>query len=149
MTPQTARHLDGLAEITDFAKQHAFNDADELTLQEFIADQILHRCTQLAEDCSFLIQNGHDLSAAILQRAVEERVALLGYLNKHNQFREFQNFSMAQEYQDSATHHVRTRNRPRPPAKPRSAGRQKSAVVWVENPLSQKATGGSPSKEKH
>ena len=98
MTPQTARHLDDLAEITQFARHLAFNDADELTPGEFIAGQFLRRCTQLAEDCSFLIQNGHHLNAAILQRAAEERVALLGYLNQHNQFKEFQDFSMAQEY---------------------------------------------------
>ena len=97
MNPQTARHLDELAQIMGFAKQYAFNNADELTPDEFIADQILRRSIQLAEGCYFLIQSGHDLSAAILQRALEERVSLLGYLNQHNQFKEFQDFSMAQE----------------------------------------------------
>ena len=99
MNQQVAQHLDNLAEITRFASRYAFNSADELTPEQFIADQFLRRCTELAEDSSSLIRNGHDLSAAILQRAAEERVAILGYLNEHNQFKEFQDFSMAQEYQ--------------------------------------------------
>ena len=99
MNQQTADLLHNLSQITEFAKQHAFNDADELTPAEFIADQFLRRCTQLAEDFSTLIQNGHNLNAAVLQRAISERLAILGYIHHHNQFREFQNYSMAHEYQ--------------------------------------------------
>ena len=99
MDQQIADLLNKLSEITEFARQHAFNHADGLTPAEFVADQFLRRCTGLAEDFSSLIRNGHDLNAAILQRAITERVAILEYVHHHNEFKEFQNYSMAREYQ--------------------------------------------------
>ncbi len=109
MNQQTTDLLHNLSEITEFARHHAFNHADELTPAEFIADQFLRRCTELAEDFSSLIRHGHDLNAAILQRAIAERLAILRYIHDHNQFKEFQQYSMAREYQalqhiTSATH---------------------------------------------
>ena len=104
MNQQTKGLLINLSDLTESAKQHAFNDAYELTPAEFVADQFLRRCTQLAEDFSRLIHNGHDLNAAILQRAISERLAILAYLREHNQFKEFQDYSMAREYQ--ALQHV-------------------------------------------
>ena len=99
MNQQTAGLLNNLSEITAFARLHAFNQADELTPAEFIADQFLRRCTELAEDFSSLVRNDHDLNAAILKRAIAERLAILGYIRHHNQFNEFQRYSMAREYQ--------------------------------------------------
>ena len=98
MNQQTADQLNILAEITEFAKHYAFSDSEELTPAEFIADQFLRRVIELAEDLSHIISNGHHLNATILQRAISERLAILGYLRQHNQFEEFQNYSMANEY---------------------------------------------------
>ena len=99
MNQQTAHELDNLSEIIRFVKHRAFNHAGEMTPAEFIADQFLRRCTELAEDFSSLIRSGHDLNAAILLRAIAERTAVLAYLHDHNQFKEFQDYSMAHEYQ--------------------------------------------------
>lgn len=98
MNQQTADQLNKLAAITEFAKHYAFSDSEELTPAEFIADQFLRRAIELAEDLSHITHNEHHLNATILQRAISERLAILGYLRRHNQFEEFQNYSMANEY---------------------------------------------------
>lgn len=98
MNTQTARHLGGLAQLTAFARAQAFNDADHTSPAQFIADQLLRRCADLADDFIFLVERGHDLNASILQRSISERVFLLRYLRDKDQFMEFQHYSMAQEY---------------------------------------------------
>ena len=125
MNQQVEQYLDNLAEITRFARQYAFNDADELTPEQFIADQFLRRSTELAEDISTLIRSGHDLSAAILERAAEERVVILQYLKDHNEFKEFQDYSMAQEYQ--TLQHITSE--PRTPDATRQAVERRKAEI--------------------
>ena len=135
MNQQTEGLLKNLSKITEFAKQHAFNDAYELTPAEFVSDQFLRRCTHLAEDFSRLIRNGHDLNAAILQRAISERIAILGYLREHNQFKEFQDYSMAREYQ--ALQHITSDEQTGHSA--RQAAEQRKAEI-------RRSMGGEPGK---
>lgn len=99
MDRQTEDILRDLYEITEFTKQHAFNDTDQLTPAGYIADQFLRRSTQLAEDFALLVHAGHELNAAILLRVISERLNILAYLHEHDQFKAFQDYSMAWEYQ--------------------------------------------------
>lgn len=93
------KYLFDLAGIIHFAKNYAFNQACELTPAEYIADQFLRRSIDLAEEFESIVEKGHYLNASILQRAISERAAILRYLHEHDQFDEFQKYSMACEYQ--------------------------------------------------
>ena len=99
MNKQIAGQLKHLSELTEFAKQHAFNNADEMTAKDFIADQFLRRSTEMADDFALLIDKGHELNASIIRRAMVERLTILEYLEIKNEFKEFEQHSMASEYQ--------------------------------------------------
>ena len=135
MNEETTLYLQYLITVTEFAKNHADNEPNELTTDKFIAAQFLRRAIKLAEDFTHLMKEDHELSAAMLQRAITERVKILGYLHEKDQFKQFQDYSLATEYL-TLQHITSEANMPR---QTKQAAQQRKKAIRL-------AMGGEPQK---